>query len=265
MRAALAAAAALLLLALCACASTKPPPPRASQGQHAHPPGPTAATIGPGSEPLATRLFTPSAFDVPKGFGAIALIAFARSPSSAAERGRYLMICKAFLANFPDSAEVALAAPARPQMVTIWPRKDLHAPLSVPTPSSPAEADAVCAAAVDNYDYLAADSWISRLPPEARFGALKRGPFLVAWAPPRRVGDPRAPLLRFDLSDFDQPQALDGAFRFWKTRIEADPSLWQDGWDLTRWRLQLAAWADHVAPQILSGLQIFNGLVSGGG
>jgi hypothetical protein len=149
-------------------------------------------------------------------------------------------------------------------MVTIWPRKDLHAPLSVPAPTSAAQADAACAAAVDNYDYVAADGWIRSLPQDARFGALRRGPFLVAWAPPGRVGDPRAPLLRFDLSDFDQPPALDGAFRFWRERIEADPSLWQGGWSLTSWRLRLGAWADHVAPEILAGLKLFNGVVPGG-
>jgi hypothetical protein len=210
--------------------------------------------------PLGSRLFTPPLYNVPKGYGAVAVIAFAHPPADDVERKRYLAACAAFVTVLPDAQIAFEEAPSRPQMVTLWPREDLSKPLSVRAPPPGAALDRVCAEAVDNFAYVAADGWLSELPRNVAFERARRGPFLVAWAPPSARGQANVPILRYDLSDFADRAEFVDSLTLWKNEIEDDPDLWSRGWDLTRWRLRIRTFSDHYAEQIFAGLKLVPGL-----
>jgi hypothetical protein len=219
-------------------------------------PRPAGTTELPSTAPLGTRLFTPPLYDVPKGYGAVAVLAFPHPPTDEDERARYRAACAAYVTVLPDSAVASAFAPDRPQMVTLWPRDDLQTAMSVQAPGSAAELSRLCAAAVEHYAYLAADGWLSQLPRTVAFDRAARGPFLVAWAPPTARGRPNVPILRYDLSDFAAPSEFVDGFSLWKNEIEDDPTLWASGWNLTRWRLKTRALSDHYADRIFAGLKL---------
>jgi hypothetical protein len=219
-------------------------PPRSGSGDFAS------------TAPLGTRLFTPPIYDLPKGYGAVAVLAFPHPPTDDDERARYRAACVAYVTVLPDSAVASAFAPDRPQMVTLWPRDDLQTAISVQAPGSAAELSRLCAAAVEHYAYLAADGWLSQLPRTVAFDRAARGPFLVAWAPPTARGRPNVPILRYDLSDFAAASEFVDGFSLWKNEIEDDPSLWASGWNLTRWKLKTRALSDHYAERIFAGLKL---------
>ena len=219
-------------------------PPRAGSGDFAS------------TAPLGTRLFTPPIYDLPKGYGAVAVLAFPHPPTDDDERARYRAACAAYVTVLQDSAVASAFAPDRPQMVTLWPRDDIQTAMSVPTPTSGADLARICDAAVEHYAYLAADGWLSQLPRTVAFARAAPGPFLVAWAPPTARGRPNVPILRYDLSDFATAKEFDDSFTLWKTEIEDDPSLWASGWNLTRWKLKTRALSDHYADRIFAGLKL---------
>ena len=219
-------------------------PPRAGSGDFAS------------TAPLGTRLFTPPIYDLPKGYGAVAVLAFPHPPTDDDERARYRAACAAYVTVLQDSAVASAFAPDRPQMVTLWPRDDIQTAMSVPTPTSAAALARICDAAVEHYAYLAADGWLSQLPRTVAFARAAPGPFLVAWAPPTARGRPNVPILRYDLSDFATAREFDDGFTLWKTEIEDDPSLWASGWNLTRWKLKSRALSDHYADRIFAGLKL---------
>ena len=220
-------------------------------------PGPAKANGGSHSTaPLGTRLFAPADYALPKGYGAVAVVAFRSAPATTAERDRYITICEAYVTGLPDAVIATIAAPNRPQMVTLWPRDDLLAPQSVRAPPpGPALRD-LCQASVDNYAYVAADNWLSELPTRVRFGGARRGPFLIAWAPPDARGRPNVPILTLDMSDFRRPELARKAFAAWKTEIEDDPDLWASGWSLTRWKLKVEAMATKHGGPIIAAFKL---------
>jgi hypothetical protein len=206
--------------------------------------------------PLGTRLFTPPIYEIPKGYGAVAVLAFPHPPADDDERARYRAVCAAYVTVLQDSAVASAEAPDRPQMVTLWPRDDLQTAMSVRAPRSATDLSRICDAAVEHYAYLAADGWLSQLPRTVAFERASRGPFLVAWAPPTARGRPNVPILRYDLSDFAAQSEFVDSFSLWKNEIEDDPSLWASGWDLTRWKLKTRALSDHYADRIFAGLKL---------
>jgi hypothetical protein len=212
------------------------------------------------SAPIGTRLFTPPIREIPKGFGAVAILAFPHPPADDVERTRYLAVCTAYVTVLPDSGEIAAFDPDQPQMVTLWPREDLTRPASVKAPRLRAELVQLCSAAVDNYAYRVADAWMSRLPKTVAFAPDARGPFLVAWAPPAAFGKPNVPILSYDLSDFQNAPEFVQTLSLWKNEIEADPSLWRSGWDLTRWRLEAQTLSDRYGERIMAAIKLVPGL-----
>lgn len=225
-------------------------------GGSAGPPRAPGTTEYAYTAPLGTRLFTPPIYEIPKGYGAVAVLAFPHPPADDDERARYRAACVAYVTVLPDSAVASAFAPDRPQMVTLWPRDDLQTAMSVQAPGSAAELSRLCAAAVEHYAYLAADGWLSQLPRTVAFDRAARGPFLVAWAPPTARGRPNVPILRYDLSDFAASSEFVDGFTLWKNEIEDDPSLWASGWNLTRWKLKTRALSDRYADRILAGLKL---------
>lgn len=218
------------------------------------------APSGRPRRPVATRLFTPPDYALPRGYGAVAVVAFPRAPSSPEERGRYVRVCRAYLTVLPDASRMARADPTRDQMITLWPRVDIADPLPLRSPPPGPQLDGACEAAVDHYAYEAAERWLARIPQRAGYDPGGRGPVLVAWAPPASAGDPRAPMLIYDLSRLDRPGAMADGFGVWKREIEEKPEIWRNGWKLTRLRLNLRALTDQYGEQIVSAVKLVPGL-----
>ena len=175
---------------------------------------------------------------------------------SALDPARQRRVCRAFVAVLDESAAVAGVNPAREQMVTIWPVTEVSPPLRLDAARHDSAAvDAICPVAVAKYDYAQASEWSSKLP-ERRISATARGHSLVAWAPPRQAGDPRAPILRYDLSRFSTDAELVEALRIWKRDIEDDPQLWTGGWNLTHWRLKTRALVDQYGAEIGAAMKL---------
>ena len=225
-------------------------------------PGDRRARVGAvrGFPPIGTRMFAPAILDLPAGFSAVGVLAFPRPPANDIERRRALAICKAFITVLPDSAAASAQAPGRAQMVTLWPMTTRTDPQAIDRGLLDGIPErlrtAICARAVLSYGYIAADGWLAQLPRSARLDPAARGPVLIAWAPPASRGDPRAPVLIYDLSAYEQPATLVQAFSIWKKEIEDRPALWGNGWDLTRWRLEAAARLDRYGSGVLAALKL---------
>lgn len=236
-------------------ASTAAPSAPATAAPAPRPRPPRLDGAPPDNEAIATRLFVPPDYALPKGYGAVAVLVFIEPPQDELTRLRYIQVCESYMSVLPDADAVYRERPQLAQMVTLWPREDIAAPLSFKLKSF-SQLGPACAAAVENYAYLAAGGWLAKLPRQARFGADRRGPFLIAWAPPSAVGRANVPILTFDLSDFEQSGTIRTAFRWWRQEIEENPSLWENGWDLTRWKLNTQAMADNYATRILAAVKL---------
>ncbi len=143
------------------------------------------------------------------------------------------------------------------QMVTVWPVTGESLRLrwfAYIARHDDTAARRICPDAAALYDYTTASAWRAKAQPRIRFTG--RGPVLVAWAPARLAGDPRAPVLTFDLSRMETPDELVAALKVWKTDIENDPQLWAHGWDMQRWRLTSAAISDRYGKQIGDAIKL---------
>jgi hypothetical protein len=239
------------------------PPPAQSEEMHYSPPPPPKTSVPPvpgpsgdaaGWQPIATRLFTDGQFAVPEDFGSIAVLIFPGGAAQDTDRAR--QVCRAFVGQFPDAVAVARDYPHWQQMVTLWPvlrgsdaldpgNEDVHG----------AQADnAVCPAAVKDYNYVEAQRWLAKMPRNV-FGN-GRGSFLIAWAPAHQAGEPNVEILSYDLSGFETPTALAAAMKIWAREIEGSPDAWARGWDLTRFRLAVSTGADHFGAQIGAAMKL---------
>lgn len=194
----------------------------------------------------ASRLFAgPSQFP-PEAFAAYGILAFPARASSA-DRERQEMLCEAYVAALPRSDELGL--PLGQQMVTVWPvTEDLIADELNGT-----QADAPCEAAVRNYGLPTAlralrDAGLGRR------GPVGRGPYLLAWSPATSKGDPDAVVLTADLSDVTTAEQAATILALWRRDIEANPQLWEHGWNLEALRTGIRLWVDRVGTQIFAVL-----------
>ncbi|HWJ06883.1 MAG TPA: hypothetical protein VNS57_13965 [Steroidobacteraceae bacterium] len=225
--------------------------------KNGHAPGPSP-TPSPASQepPIGTRSFVPPDYHLPDGYDAVGVLAFRAPAAGDTERGRRILICKAYVTTLPDASTVFQQSPDTPQIVTLWPLNGIDKPWSVDAPPAGPMLDALCATSVDHYAHLAGDRWLARLPAEVRPAANRRGPFLIAWAPPSTQVDPNKPVLIVDLTDFQQEGTILEAFAIWKDRIEANPDLWSHGWDRTLLKLQLQAVSDHYGGLVLAAFKL---------
>ncbi|MBC7520038.1 MAG: hypothetical protein H7268_02930 [Sandarakinorhabdus sp.] len=206
--------------------------------------------------PVATRLFARSLGAIPGDFGAIAVILF---PNDAAlDQARMAQVCKAFVAVLGDATATAAVAPHRAQMVTVWPvMTDFPAARDdVAAGHGTAAVAALCPPATAQYDFITAERVRRRVPVAAQPASGGRGPFLVAGAPARRLGDPRSPMLTYDLSGVEGQARLTRAMKLWKEQIEERPQLWSDGWDPNLFRLEVSSTVDAVGAQIGSAMKL---------
>jgi hypothetical protein len=199
-----------------------------------------------GSAIRAARLFSGPSQYPPEAFAAYGIVAF-RARASSGERERHVMLCEAYVAALPRSAE--LTVPVEEQMVTVWP---IDADLTADELNQLRSAE-ICDTAVGRYGLPTALRAINDAG-EARVGRDRRGPFLLAWSPSHEKGDPEALMLVTDLSDVTTYAQAEAFFVLWRTDIEANPEYWNRGWNIERLRVAIQLWVDRFGSQIFSVL-----------
>lgn len=213
----------------------------------------------------AARLFAGPGQFPPDSFAAYGIVAFrarAPTPAPSAEEGdsrdereeernrehqRHVMLCEAYVAALPRSAE--LTVPVDEQMATVWPIADDQTAEKMNTLT---DTD-ICETAVGRYGLATALQAISDAG-ETRLGRDRRGPFLLAWSPADHKGEPDALMLIADLSDVTTYTQAEAFFVLWRTDIEAKPEFWNHGWDVERLRVSIQLWVDRFGSQIFSVL-----------
>ena len=219
----------------------------------------------------AARLFAGPGQFPPESFAAYGIVAFrARAPTPAPapapkegegrdqrerereeerkrERERHVMLCEAYVAALPRSAE--LTVPVEKQMATVWPINDVETAKDMNTLTG----TDICETAVGSYGLATALQAISDAG-EARLGRDRRGPFLLAWSPTDDKGKQEALMLVADLSDVTTYSQAEAFFVLWRTDIEAKPEIWNRGWNVERLRVAIQLWVDRFGSQIFSVL-----------
>lgn len=205
---------------------------------------------------IGTRLFTPAVIKIPdlRKYASVGMIAFPRAPSSAEELIRYGIICQAYLSVLSDAIRMHQIDPKLRQMATLWPRRDITKPMSFTATGS--RAARYCVRAVNEYSYGTAAAWMAGVPKRAGLKQGRRGPFIVAWAPPSGRTVPPSSVLVFDMTDFESRDAIQRAFGIWKSEIENDPALWRKGWSTERWKAHTAAKLDRYGKQIRDAMTL---------
>ncbi len=215
---------------------------------------PAPATANGGSGPTrevpslvrASRLFAGPGQYPPEAFAAYGILAFP-SRATSADLERHQMLCEAYVANLPRTDELGL--PVEQQMVTVWPLTEdkIADELNRASGGSP------CETAIRNYGLPVALQAIRDVG-RARLRPLGRGPVLLAWSPAAGKGDPEAVVLIANLSDVTTAEQAAALFALWRQDIEANPELWNKGWDIEALRTGIRLWVDRVGSQIFAVL-----------
>ncbi|WP_156940923.1 hypothetical protein [Halomonas halodenitrificans] len=199
-------------------------------------------------EIIASRSFLYRHRHPPEDYAAYGIVAFPLSATSAS-RERHEMICEAYAASLPDSA--LLEVPVTEQMVTVWPVDDEEVAEQLRVASATPGGFSLCERAVAHYDILTAKHSINH----ARRAGLDlgdgRGPFLLAWSPSSRKGDPDAVVLYVDLSRYHSQPSINAIFQRWAMDIESNPRLWKNGWAMGDLRSLVRNWADDLGATVL--------------
>lgn len=199
------------------------------------------------------------------------MVAF-KSRASFSDRRRHMIVCQAYLAGLPHAGEIGV--PRAKQMVTVWPLTDaalarrvnsaslavtrdprflerselrhlLDDPRSVEEPE-----EALCELAVSTYDIVLAQQTL-RHAALAGTDTSDQGPYLLAWSPSSDKGTADALVLAVDLSNVTTyAQAID-VFTDWRSRIEQDPAVWRDGWDMEMVRREIRLWFDKYGVMLM--------------
>lgn len=205
--------------------------------------GGTATASYTGSEIYASRLFAGPDDYPPTNFAAYGILAF-KSRASHFDRDRQVMICEAYVNSIRPFDQIG--KPVAEQMATVWPVASRETALLL----SKTPERQTCGIAVDQYGNLAADKAL-RDAVAAGVDLDGLGPYLLAWSPPRKKGQPDAIVLVADLSDVkDYETALSVMFS-WVEDIERDPKLWSNGWSVEALRLKAQKWFDRRGAQLL--------------
>ncbi len=227
------------------------------------------------SETNASRLIAAQEQYTPESFRAYGVLAF-RSIATDESWGRYLNICRGFIASIPESSELASGGiPLNEQMATVWPVDDPG--LGDELRALPAgEQQSLCPEIVKSIDLQASREAIrlGRVSSSPRMGlsgvnedfkaarerfdsiVQRRGPFLIAWSPAANIGQPETPILVADLSDVTTADNAIRVFQDWTGQIVANPELWghSSGWDLEKLRDTLRLWADRYGANVLKAI-----------
>ena len=224
--------------------------------------------------PNASRLLATEGQYPPTDFAAYGILAF-RSLATSDSQQRYVNICQGFVASLPQSSELQAAGiPQQHQMVTIWPVDNVEIVEAIEVLPAGEQANK-CPDVVRSINLRMSLLAIQHAKESAKpiavglEGAIpegselaqekiksvtqRRGPFLIAWSPAEKTGEPGAPFLLVDLSDVTTVSQATTIFQDWRTQIESNPDIWVyvSGWDLELLRDTLRLWADRYGTGIL--------------
>lgn len=222
-------------------------------GYSANPPrtisGTTTGSGGPppksaeGLEVRASRTFVSPGQYPPEQFAAYGIVAFP-ARATQATRDRYLLVCREYWSALSAASE--LDVPLDQQMVTVWPVSTLETAEYLSLPG----AEENCEQAVDDYHLVTAQAALRHAEIADGERRNRRGPYLLAWAPPTEKGQPGVLVLSIDLSSASAPEHFADSFRRWREQIEMRPELWQRGWSVSEVRDAIRDWVDHVGAGI---------------
>jgi hypothetical protein len=220
----------------------------AAHGWRPEPASPSSSPTAPAAELWPARAYLRGADIPPRGVGAYGVVSL-RGRATPAERGRLIMLCKAYEAYLPLQATLPASIAPGDQMLTVWPLDDPEAPQ--------AKADS-CDYAVDHYDLVAGDAAIR----DARRQHQKlagRGPFLIGWSPSNTRGRPDKLVLVVDMSRFTSQDSFDTALQFWKTEVVENPTLWRSGFSRQSLKLAIRDFFDTYGQELLSVVKLSGG------
>jgi outer membrane protein OmpA-like peptidoglycan-associated protein len=215
------------------------------------------AASGSGQRPTvrASRIFAGPNQYPPRNFAAYAILAF-RTKATSQSRSRYEAICEGYLAAIPQSSALAdREVPLSEQMTTVWPleNKELADELNVAREPQLER----CADIVNGIDTItSADAFAAARRSDGRGEFTGEGPFLMAWSPSTTFGQAQTLVLTLDLSNVTTVQEATNRFSDWANRIEKNPKLWRNGWDLEALRTTIRQFADKYGARILIALGI---------
>lgn len=191
---------------------------------------------------LTTRNFF-GPHDVPPiNFAAYGIVAFPQTATSSTLQ-RYKSICEAYVATLPLVS--ATSAPTTEQMVTVWPVESASLASRLN-----GQGEAVCKEAVEHYDLPTALIALKEARTQERKELSGVGPYLLAWTPSSKKGQPDTVVLVLDLSDATVDQHYLSYFQDWREKIEQNPKLWRNGtWSMTEIRVL----ADKYGNLLFSG------------
>ena len=200
----------------------------------------------------ASRAFSGPGQYPPRQFRAYGVVAFQSLASTESETNRYISLCKGFLAAIPASAALQeQGVPINEQMVTVWPliEKQLANTLNQPL----GKHDKYCSRIVAATNLPVSHDAIHKANKLSQKPALKgRGPYLIAWSPASKFGNPEATVLILNLSNVTTTEGAVAIFQDWADKIERNPDLWQAGWNINSLRLSLKLWADRWGADVLA-------------
>jgi hypothetical protein len=195
------------------------------------------------SEVRAARPFVSPGQYPPEQFAAYGIVAFPAT-ANPATRGRYLMVCREYWAALSASSD--LAVPLDQQMVTVWPVRSAQTAEYL----SAAGREESCEKAVADYHLGTAQTALRHAEIADGEPRNRRGPYLLAWAPPSEKGHEGALVLSIDLSSASAPEHFAESFQRWRQQIEQQPELWEQGWSVEVLRDAIRDWVDHVGTKI---------------
>jgi hypothetical protein len=234
-----------------------PPPPRVTLRPSAPPlpeevtsrlSGATSTVFRPSMLSVrASRVFTGPEQYPPKDFAAYGIVAFRSAPTDY-DRHRFLLVCEAYSASLPHTHDLP-NVPRDEQMVTVWPVTSVQTADGLNACYQ--HKNVACEGAVAKYNLVIARQAILEAE-RAGVEVSGRGPYLLAWSPAATKGNKDALVLVANLSNKTTYDDVRDVFVWWAEKIEQNPELWKEGWNLQKVRVAIREWADKFGPTILS-------------
>ena len=198
----------------------------------------------------ATRMFARRGEIPQSNFRAYGILAFRTAALNNTQKlERYTMICNAFKAVLPSTDEVDTAP--QDQMVTVWPLEAVDDETFSSIRFGSLDGTSGCELAVRNYSLPIAKAAVRH----ARKAGAKikgRGPYLFAWAPPEKKGDAAAVVLQMDMSKINTLEQAEELLLTWAEKIEGDPDLWKNGWNVESVRLAIKLFVDKFGDKVVT-------------
>jgi ABC-type sugar transport system substrate-binding protein len=195
---------------------------------------------------LSTRQFIQPQDFPPLTTAAYGIVAFPQG-GTRDQKDRMKNICEAYYQTFPRASEVS--TPIAQQMVTVWPVDSPQSLIQISKKTGNVE---TCESAVEHYGLTTSLKAIKEAESTTRGISLTgSGPFLLGWAPSSEKGKKDTLVLVVDLSGATTGDQYLGYFRQWRSDIERNPAVWNNGWTLDKFRLAIRDWADKTGTMLL--------------